>query len=408
MKRTLTQAVAPLLLLAVTSVGLTAALTTASTTTAHAAARVSVTNAQGTSEADSRYQTKLTIRGTGFQSVQGGFGGVYLMFGWVKDPGGGSWKPSRGGVTGEDYRYIPDAEDASNQGYLKFIGFPGGSTSAESHTVLSRSGSFSIDLTVPGPRFQAVDREGALQEVDCTKVTCGVITIGAHGVKNPVNETFTPVRFGEVYDAAPPTSPSTSSPGSAGSPGTESEDGAATPESTGSAGGSSSTPTDRVRTRRSGTTGVAVDRATATAGHALTFTGSGFTPGEQVVGVLDDGVAAIGPMLAGESGEIAGVLQLPVDLAGGTHELRLTGAASGIQVSERFAVSAAETATAPVAADDESGGIDGSRVFLAAAAVVFALALGAFAFRLLRRRRPRRRTAAGHEGVAGSPAEAAR
>lgn len=378
--RTLKKHASALLLLGVASTGLTLGITATTAAPADAAARITVRNDEGTATADTRYRTKLTIDAAGFQSVRGGFGGVYLMFGWVKDPGGGSWKPSRGGVTGEDYRYIPDAEDDSNQGYLKFIAFPGGSTAGEAHAVMSQSGSFSVDLTVPGPRFQAVDREGDLQQVDCTEVTCGIITIGAHGVTNPANETFTPVRFTEVYGTAPQaqeTQAAETAPGAG--PSTEDPAATATPDR------SSTTP------KRTAKAAVTVDRATAAAGHAMTFTGNGFTPGEQVVGVLDDGVAAIGPMLAGQSGEVAGVLQLPADLAPGTHELRLTGAASGAQVSERFAVRAgdpaesAEATTEPVAAGDE--GVDGSRIFLVAAVAVFAVALGAFALRLAGRRR---------------------
>ena len=40
---------------------------------------------------------------------------------------------------------------------------------------------------VPG-----LDRAGNVHTVDCRKVTCGVITVGAHGVTNANNETFTP------------------------------------------------------------------------------------------------------------------------------------------------------------------------------------------------------------------------
>ena len=183
------------------SAGLVLPLSAATTGTAHADARVTVTNDRGTSLADTTYQTKLTVRGSGFQTIKGGFGGVYLVFGWVKP--GGSWRPSNGGITGTDYRYIPDSESSANQGYMKFIAFPGSSTQGEAQAVLSGSGDFQLALTVPGPVFQSVDRDGVTTTVDCRKVTCGVITIGAHGVKNPRNETFTPVKFGQVYDQAP-------------------------------------------------------------------------------------------------------------------------------------------------------------------------------------------------------------
>ncbi|MDN5745914.1 MAG: hypothetical protein L0H31_12415, partial [Nocardioidaceae bacterium] len=198
--------------------------------------------------------------------------------------------------------------------------------------------------------------------VDCTKVTCGVITIGAHGVKNAANESFTPVRFTSVYDAAPTDQPA--------SPANE--------ENT---------------TKKAGKVGpatVVTDRLTAKVGNAMTFTATGFTPGEQVVGVLDDGMAAIGPLVAGPSGEIAAVLQLPREMTPGTHELRLTGAASGSQASERFAVREADEAQPAAVQDKDEDQMSGSRLFLVIAGCVFLLAVITFVLvRLLgRNRRP--------------------
>jgi hypothetical protein len=340
---------------------------------AHAEARVTVRNDRGGDQADSRYQTKLTLDATGFQSVKGGFGGVYVMFGWVRDPGGDSWRPSKGGLTGKDYRYIPDSENAAdNRGYLRFVSFPGGSTAGEANAVMSGSGGFRVTMTVPGPEFQSVDREGRLSTVDCRTMTCGVITIGAHGVKNAANETFTPVRFGDVYDEAPSASPSaTAEPSAPAAPAASSPAGASTPPK-----------------GRAGKPVVTADRATAVAGNALAFTGRGFTPGEQVLAILDDGLAALGPMVAGTSGEVAGVLPLPVDIAPGTHEIRLSGAASGTEVSERFPVSAAREVTADASTEpaDDDGALSASRVFLVLAAALF---LTALVLLLLRRRRAR-------------------
>ena len=136
---------------------------------------------------------------------------------------------------------------------------------------------------------------------------------------------------------------------------------------------------------------VVTDRLTAKVGNTLAFTGTGFTPGEQVLGVLDNGLAAIGPMVAGPSGEIAGILPLPGDIEPGTHELRLSGAASSRQATERFAVAAGETddAAAPVAADRDEDGLAASRIFLLVAAGLFLIALmGVLLLRLARRRRP--------------------
>jgi hypothetical protein len=391
-----------LVVLALLATSLVAALTSATTTSAAAAARVTVTNDRGTAAADTKYRTELTISGSGFQVVKGGFGGVYLMFGWVKDPRGGSWKPSKGGVTGSDYRYIPDSENAAdNQGYLKFIAFPGSSTSGEANAVLSKNGSFKVSLTVPGPTFQSVDRNGKVATVDCTKVTCGVITVGAHGVKNPANETFTPVRFASVYDAAPADGQDQAG---AGAGATAPETGATTP-STGQGVPDAAAAPGAAVPAASGPPKLTTDRLTAKVGNTLAFTATGFRPGEQVLGVLDDGVAGIGPMIAGPSGEVAGILPLPAELTPGTHELRLTGAATGGQATERFAVRPADAAATPkdAAASSDDEGTSPARVFLVVAGCLFVLALLGLVLRLLLLRR---RHSSGPAGPSGPSAPA--
>ena len=65
---------------------------------AQAASRVSVANPDGDAVVDATYANTLTVSGSGFQSVQGGHGGVYVFFGTV-DSG---WQPSRGGRTGAE------------------------------------------------------------------------------------------------------------------------------------------------------------------------------------------------------------------------------------------------------------------------------------------------------------------
>jgi hypothetical protein len=369
---------------------------------ARADSTVEVTNDRGGAGADLTYRTTLSIQGRGFQVVRGGFGGVYVLFGWVDDPAGDSWKPSHGGLTGRDYQYIPDAEStADSKGYLRFVAFPGSSTAGEAAAVLSGSGGFSVELTVPGPVFQSVDRDGEVAEVDCRTVTCGVITVGAHGVKNARNETFTPVAFERVYDAAPPTSasttdgaaPATSAPTAAPTAAPPSA-GATTPPAPATSG---SNRTGRAGTAGRGASGVTVDRATAVGGRAMAFSARGLTPGEQVVAVLDDGAVALGPMMAGASGEVAGVLQLPADLEVGTHELRVTGAASGTVLTQLFPVAAGDPASsdvtdAPSANDDRSD--TAALVFLAVAALVLVLAALALLRVRLRARRVRRPTTA--------------
>lgn len=291
---------------------------------ADAAARVTVANEFGNPEADTASSTVLTVSGTGFQSVQGGFGGIYVFFGWVDDPAGGTWTPSRGGVTGEDYLYVPDSEARDNQGYQRFVAFPGSDTAdAANGGVLAADGTWSATLTVPGPTFQAVDRAGNPRTVDCLEVTCGVITIGAHGVTNANNETFTPVAFADIYSGG---SPSAAGSGSEPDADAAADDaGLATPATLGLAD------------------------TTIAAGRVLGFTGQGFSPGEQVLGSLGGGLGAVGPLVAGTRGEVAGAIQLPADLRAGAHALTLTGAASGLEATVEFQVVA--SAVGGVAAD---------------------------------------------------------
>jgi hypothetical protein len=202
-----------------------ASLVAAPATPAYAAAAVSV-HVEGqpglTAVADPTYLTQLRVTGTGFQSVKNGFGGIYVMFGWV----GSGWRPSQGGATGADYRYVPD-DEAKPTGYISFVAFPGSSTAdAANGGEVSADGSWSAVLDVPGAVFTSLDRNGDPTEVDCRDVQCGIITIGAHGVKNANNETFTPVDFRDIYaDEAvsgggdPETSdPGTSDPGASAVP----------------------------------------------------------------------------------------------------------------------------------------------------------------------------------------------
>jgi len=156
----------------------------------------------------------LTVTGSGFQSVQGGFGGIYVLFGWV-DPAG-SWQPSLGGATGTSYRYAMD-DETSPAGYQQFVAFPGGATEASASSgVIAADGSWSATVAVQGPVFETFDRENNPVQVDCLATQCGVITIGAHGVANPTNETFTPVAFGSIAPTpTPEPATATAAPGPA-------------------------------------------------------------------------------------------------------------------------------------------------------------------------------------------------
>lgn len=173
-----------------------------------AGARVQVSPAT----ADPDYATTLTLRGSGFQSVPKGYGGIYVLFGWVAD---GAWQPSKGGAAGATYRYVPDKESKDNRGFQRFVAFPGSDTASSANGgQLSADGAWSTQLVVPGARFRSTDRDGKVVDVDCLTVRCGLITVGAHGVVNANNETFTPVTFAVPTKAAaaPPPAPSTSAP----------------------------------------------------------------------------------------------------------------------------------------------------------------------------------------------------
>ncbi|MBD8605240.1 hypothetical protein IFT73_00115 [Aeromicrobium sp. CFBP 8757] len=338
---------------------------------AQAAARVTVSNDQGSAKADPTYATTLKVSGSGFQSIKGGHGGVYVFFGTVS----GSWQPSKGGQVGTDYRYVPDSESKDNQGYQRFVAFPGSDTAgAANGGTIAANGRWSTTLTVPGATFKTVDRTGKSVEVDCLKVTCGVITIGAHGVKNARNESFTPVQFASLGASRAPAAAPTEAPAA----------GAAAP-SAGAPTAAASQPTAAPGKAADAT--AVVDPSTAVVGRVLSFTGSGFTPGEQVVATLDDGLAAVGPLSAGPSGEIAGVLQLPAGTTTGTHVLKLTGAASGATPTVNFPIAADPTPAS--ATTDDAGGLPDWVPFAFVGLAAVAL-LGAVTFAALRIRRMRR------------------
>jgi len=318
---------------------------------AQAASRVSVTGAGDRAAISAEGSTTLTLRGSGFQSVKGGHGGIYVMFGTVD----GAWQPSRGSGS---YAYVADSESRSNAGYQRFVAFPGSDTSAEANGgTLSAKGSWSTRLTVPGATFTAVNRKGESVQVDCRTQQCGVITIGAHGVVNANNETFTPVTVASG-------SGGTTAPSS----GSTAQQPAATPSTAAPVAGSRKPK-------------AAIDPATAVEGHVLTFTATGFRPQEQVVVSLDGGVAAVGPLTTGAGGELAGVLQLPATVEAGTHVLSLTGALSGAAPALNFPVSRGSvTDVAPVAEQDE----DRAWLPVAFALLGAVVLLGAVGFRAVR------------------------
>ncbi|MBL3698284.1 hypothetical protein D3228_01270 [Leucobacter luti] len=159
-------------------------------TPAHAAARVDVSPAPSADAA-----TTVALSGSGFQYQPNAPGGVYVFFGAVADPATNSWSPSQGGKSGETFAY------AGTDGSRLLVAFAGGSSSGEANGVIDANGAWSAQLTIPGARFTASfgnpheGAQGAGQEIDCLQVQCGIITIGAHGLVNANNESFTPVSF---------------------------------------------------------------------------------------------------------------------------------------------------------------------------------------------------------------------
>ncbi|MCJ1695957.1 hypothetical protein MT349_09180 [Rathayibacter caricis] len=361
----------PRTLLLAAALGIAVAATPLVAPAASAAGSVSVSFADGATAADPDYATSITVSGRGFQSIQGGFGGVYVLFGWVS---GAGWGPSSGGEVGTDYRYVPDSESKDNAGFERFVAFPGSETESAANGVLTADGSFSVDLTIPSARFEAQDRSGEVTTVDCLEVQCGVITIGAHGVKNANNETFTPVSFAAPAAGAAP------GPAAGGAP---------------VAGAPEASPTEAPA---AGSARVGYTASSAVAGNALAFTGQGFAVSEQVVATLDDGVVAVGPLTAGTRGEVAGVLPLPGDLRGGTHLLTLTGAASGAVAESELTVVGASAASVPSAAAEPEVPVWlyvalGIALLIAAGLVLASVVVGIV--RGVRRRRARKRAGAG-------------
>jgi hypothetical protein len=167
-----------------------------------AAAGPQVSISPGTADPD--YATSLQLHGSGFQSVKNGFGGIYVLFGWVD----ANWRPSQGGASGVDFRYVQDSETKNNHGFQRFISFPGDPTAyAANGGEVAADGTWNTTLLVPGATFPAQGRNGGVEQIDCRKVQCGVITIGGHGVVSPSNESFTPVSFAVPKSNAVPVAP---------------------------------------------------------------------------------------------------------------------------------------------------------------------------------------------------------
>ncbi|ASR35575.1 hypothetical protein BAY61_11860 [Prauserella marina] len=284
---------------------LLAAAAAAPTATAHAAG-ATVHVSPGTADPD--YATVVDVRGSGFQSVQGGHGGVYVLFGWVSDPAGG-WQPSQGGAAGSTYKYVQDSESKNNNGFQRYLAFPGSDTGDSANGVVAADGTWATQLVIPGARFPAVDRAGNTTQVDCTQVRCGVITIGAHGVVSPDNETFTPIDFAAPGQAAPEPEPSSE----------RSETTSVKP------------PAKPV---------VKAENTETTAGEDVEVTGTGFRPGENVAVTLHSEPVSLPQARAGEDGKFSYTATIPRDTEAGEHRLVFAGEQSTVEISVELSVRA--------------------------------------------------------------------
>ena len=369
----------PLLLRLVVAVAVMAmagtALVLGPVTPAHAAPRVQISSELGGNKAAIASPTTVSLSGTGFQSIQGGFGGIYVLFGWVSS--GDSWKPSQGGMTGSDYRYVPDSETKDNQGYQRFVTFPGSSTAgAANGGELAADGTWSAQMVIPGPVFDSVDRNGAVQRVDCREVTCGIITVGAHGVKSPANESFTAIKFvgdaaaaggaegasgseqqaaagSGTQQAAPDAAATGTDPAATGtSTGDGSADGAAVPGEGAEGDAAAGAGGETVAAAGANEATIGLLSTEIEQGGVVSFTAQGFEPGEQVVATLGLGSAGAGPYQAGQYGEVAGTVPIAADTRPGKHVLSLSGAGSQQVARVTMTITEAEAAPVPGAIGD--------------------------------------------------------
>ena len=369
---------------------------------ADSAARLNVTSTAGTNKASASGPTTVTVSGSGFQSINKGFGGIYVVFGSVANS---AWQPSKGGKADKDFYYVADSQAKDNKGYQRFVAFPGSNTADSANGgVVKANGSFKLSMVIPGPTFTAATSSGGTRTVDCRQVQCGIITFGAHGVANGRNEAFQPISFGAAAasstgrasqenatgNSGTQNSTATQQPGS----GTENPDGS-TAEGTGAEGSVTAEPgaeansaTGNGAPREAVTAGepmLGLEQQTVIAGRSLGFTGRGFAAGEQVVATLSSGLTAAGPITAGQFGEIAGAVQIPADLAAGTHKLKLTGAGSGSSVEAEFSVMA-DAALLPAADDGTQDGMRWAMIaVIAAAALLFILVLSSLVTALVRK-----------------------
>lgn len=118
--------------------------------------------------------------------------GAYIFFGFViptVETNPLSWAPTFGGKTGVNYIY--ENVGGVKSKYMGFIDY----------SEMDTAGNWQLDFTIPGATVHVQDGDNVV-EYSCFEVQCGIMTIGAHGIKNAKVENFTPVNF-----AAPEVAP---------------------------------------------------------------------------------------------------------------------------------------------------------------------------------------------------------
>lgn len=345
---------------------------------AAAAGNISIASSLGNGAAAADAATTITVSGSGLQSIPKAFGGIYVVFGYA--PNTSSWAPSQGGKSGSDFFYVADSQSKDNSGYQRFVAFPGSSTAESANGgTLTADGSFSLSMVIPGPIFSAESASGGSETFDCREVQCGVFTFGAHGVINSNNESFAPISFASAAGQI------------AQLPVASGDSLAENPAGPVAGAGASSTTSGTVpKATTDGKASLGITQKTVLAGNVLSFTGQGFAPGEQLAATLAGGVTAAGPLVAGSFGEVAGAVQIPADMAAGTHRLTLLGAGSKATATAEFSVMANQ-AGLTVAAEQEAPGIWWALVaVIVAAALLLIVAISSLVTALARRKSARR------------------
>src|SRR5699024_11491703 len=137
------------------------------------------------------------------------------------------------------------------------------------------AGRWCTHRAVPGAPFESRARDGSVSEVDCLEVTCGIITVGAHGVANARNESFTPVVFAHPDGAADGDADNGSGADDSGAEGDADRDADEAPPQNDEADKQQGSP-DGTPDPKGGKPVVSADPATAVVGLVLSFTGHGF------------------------------------------------------------------------------------------------------------------------------------